>query len=399
MHTRRPGTPRTIRRTLCGSRELAAATILLAIVLTMTIAGCGAPGEPQPPIPPTPVAVADLIARQVGDAVVLTFTIPGRGTLGEKLKDVPTFEVLRGSLKADGTVDTKSFRVVDTVPGSLVGNYLQQGKVQFSDPVAPDDANRLSGQTLVYEVRTRVSIKKTSDPSNDARVVFHAVPTAIDSLTAEVTAKGVSLKWSPPRSAAGSGEPVNVTEYHVYRGEFDPAAAASVTSVKDLAHVTWKSPLVQIATATSPEYLDSGFDYGKTYAYVVRSLIVVQDSPIESGDSVPAIVTPKDTFPPDAPQGLVATAISGQTPGSFAVELSWSINVESDFAGYRVYRSETEGSRGPLLTQELLLTPTYRDATVSPGQHYWYTVTAVDRAGNESAESAAVAVEVPEASQ
>ena len=363
------------------------------------MAGCGAPGEPQPPIPPTPVAITDLIARQVGDAVVLTFTIPGRGTLGEKLKDVPTFEVLRGSLKADGTVNAKSFRVVDTVPGALVANYLQQGKVQFSDPIAADDASKLSGQTLVYEVRTGVSTKKTSDPSNHARVVFHAVPPAINSLTAEVTAKGISLNWSPPKGAAGSAESASVTEYHIYRGELDAATAASVASVKDLAHVAWKSPLVQIATATLPEYLDSGFDYGKTYAYVVRSLIVVQGSPIESGDSAPAVVTPKDTFPPEAPQGLVATAISGQASGSFAVELSWSINVEADLAGYRVYRSETEGSRGQLLTPELLLTPTYRDATVRPGQHYWYTVTAVDHAGNESAESAAVAVEIPEASQ
>jgi len=33
---------------------------------------------------------------------------------------------------------------------------------------------------------------------------------------------------------------------------------------------------------------------------------------------------------------------------------------------------------------------------VSGGQRYWYTVTAVDRAGNESAPSAAVIVEIPQ---
>jgi hypothetical protein len=329
--------------------------------------------------------------------VILTFTIPGRGTLGEKLPDVPTFEVLRGTLKPDGSVDQKSFRVVDTVPGSLVTNYLQQGKVLFTDPVAPDDARKRSGQTLVYEVRTRVTSKKTSDPSNDARVVFYAVPAAIDSLTAEVTAKGISLKWSAPKSAPGAGEPAAVTEYHVYRGEPDPAASVSIP--KNAPQMTWKSPLVQIATVTSPEYLDSGFDYGKTYAYVVRSLIVAEGSPIESSDSAAAIVTPKDTFPPEAPQGLAATAIPGQTAGSFAVELSWAINVEADLAGYRVYRGETEGSRGQLLTTELLPTPTYRDESVHAGQHYWYTVTAVDRAGNESTDSGPVAVEIPQANQ
>src|SRR5277367_5182611 len=156
MNTRRPGTPRTNRRTLCWNREFAAATILLAL----TVAGCGAPGEPQPPIAPTPVAVTDLVAHQAGDAVVLTFSMPGRDMLGEKLKDVPTFEVLRGGLKADGTVDAKSFRVVDTVPGALVSNYLQLGKVQFTDPVPPDETRDHPGKTLVYEVRTRVTDKK-----------------------------------------------------------------------------------------------------------------------------------------------------------------------------------------------------------------------------------------------
>jgi len=362
----------------------------------MIVSGCGAPGEPQPPIPPTPAAVTDLDARQAGDAVVLTFSMPGHGILGEKLENAPAFEVLRGGLKSDGTVDAKSFRVVDTVPGSLVANYLQQGRVKFTDPVPPGETRKYPGQTLVYKVRTRVTDKKTSEPSNDAQVVFHAVPAAIDSLVAEVTAKGISLKWSAPKLTSGGEELGSVTEYHVYRGELDPA---SVAAAKELSHVTWKSPLVQIANVTSPEYLDRGFDYGKTYAYIVRSLILAQGSPVESSDSAAAILTPKDTFPPEAPQTLVAAVVPGTTTGAYVVELSWSINVEADMAGYRVYRSETEGSRGQLLTSELLPTSTHRDTSVREGQRYWYTVTAVDRAGNESADSLAVAVEIPQPSR
>jgi fibronectin type 3 domain-containing protein len=112
-----------------------------------------------------------------------------------------------------------------------------------------------------------------------------------------------------------------------------------------------------------------------------------------------AIVTPKDTFPPAAPQAIVAVIQPGATAGSVAVELSWSINVESDLAGYRVYRSEQEGVRGVLLTPELLPSPAYRDNSVQLGQHYWYTATAVDRSGNESAPSLAVAVEVAQPSR
>jgi fibronectin type 3 domain-containing protein len=76
------------------------------------------------------------------------------------------------------------------------------------------------------------------------------------------------------------------------------------------------------------------------------------------------------------------------------VDLSWSINLETDLAGYRVYRSEQAGTPGELLTPELLLTPAYRDTSVKSGQKYWYSVTAVDRSGNESAPSVQTAVEV-----
>jgi len=46
-----------------------------------------------------------------------------------------------------------------------------------------------------------------------------------------------------------------------------------------------------------------------------------------------------------------------------------------------------------------LPSPAYRDTSVQSGQHYWYTVTAVDQAGNESARSQAVAVDVAQPSR
>jgi fibronectin type 3 domain-containing protein len=39
------------------------------------------------------------------------------------------------------------------------------------------------------------------------------------------------------------------------------------------------------------------------------------------------------------------------------------------------------------LQLQLLLSPAYRDVSVQPGHRYWYVVTAVDRAGNESGPS------------
>ncbi|MGA2300337.1 MAG: fibronectin type III domain-containing protein [Candidatus Acidiferrum sp.] len=368
----------------------------LLVLVLLVASGCGAPGEPLPPSPPIPAAISDLAAEQAGDAVLLTFTMPKKSVRGESLKEVPTLEVLRGALKADGTPDAKSFRVVDTVPGSLIANYTQQGKVEFRDPVPAGEIKEHAGETVVYRVRTRVSDKKTSVDSKDVSLRLYAVPARIESLDARLTERGVQLKWAAPDKTSG-GEPLGqIQEFHVYRGELD--AASAVAAAKDLGQAVWKSRPLQLTATTAPEFLDMGFDYGKTYAYLVRSVVVADGVQRESGDSQAAVVTPRDIFPPAAPQGIVAAVIPGSSAGSLVVDLSWSINVETDLAGYRLYRSEQEGTQGQLLSPDLLPTPAYRDNSVSSGKRYWYTVTAVDRAGNESASSAAVAVDVTQPS-
>jgi hypothetical protein len=389
----RPGTPFGLQ--IRPAQSVPIFYFLFSIFLLA--AGCGAPGEPQPPTPPVPQGISDLTAKQAGDGVLLTFTMPGKSTLGDRLQQVPTFEVLRGVVRADGTPDPKSFRVVDTVPGVLVARYSQRGQVQFIDPVAPTDPQLRSGQLFVYRVRTLFSAKHPSPESKDVTLQLYPVAERLSALGSTVTEQGIELKWAAPTHTS-TGEPLSsVQEYHVYRGELDPATASAAAG--DSLQAKWKSPLLQLGATSTADYRDSGFDYGKTYAYLVRTVIASPAGALESSDSPLAIVTPKDTFPPAAPQGIVAAIQPGATPGSVAVELSWSINVESDLAGYRVYRSQQDGERGVLLTPDLLPSPAYRDNSVQSGQRYWYTVTAVDRAGNESAPSLVVAVDVAQPSR
>jgi hypothetical protein len=388
--------PKVARR--AGPKEPSPySSILFFLLLVLLVAGgCGAPGEPLPPSPPIPTAINDLTAQQAGDAVLLTFTMPRKSVRGESLKEMPTLEVLRGSLKADGTTDAKSFRVVDTVPGSLIGNYVQQGKVEFHDPVSAVQIKEHAGELVVYRVRTRVSDRKTSADSKEASLRLYAVPSRIESLDLRVTEGGIQLKWAVPDKTSG-GEPLSqIQEFHVYRGELNGTSAQAAS--KDLGQAVWNSRLLQLAATTTAEFLDTGFDYGKTYAYLVRSVVLADGVQRESGDSQAAVVTPRDTFPPATPQGIVAAVIPGSSAGSLVVDLSWSINVEVDLAGYRLYRSEQEGTPGQLLSPDLLPTPAYRDNSVLPGKRYWYTVTAVDRAGNESVPSAAVGVDVTQPS-
>ncbi len=347
----------------------------------------------MPPSPPIPVAVSDLQARQLGDAVLLTFSLPRKSTLGLRLTETPTLEVWRGGLRPDGTPNPRSFHLVDTVPGTILNGYIQEGKVSFPDPVQPEELRARTGETALYRVRTRVSERKASADSNEVAVDLYPVPQRIDVLVPQVTEKSIQLKWTPPTSTSAGAQLPPIQEFHVYRGELDPASASAAE--KDLHAAVWKLPLVQIGVTTAQEYQDSGFDFGNTYAYVVRSVISEGGNLLESGDSRPAILTPKDIFPPAPPQDVVAAVLPGASAGSFMVDLSWTINLETDMAGYRVYRSESENTRGQLVTPELLPTPSFRDTTVLPGHRYWYTVTAVDRAANESAPSAVTLAELP----
>ena len=137
----------------------------------------------------------------------------------------------------------------------------------------------------------------------------------------------------------------------------------------------------RLAESDKPEYVDTTVDFGSPYRYFVQALVgELRQS--EISDIVG--VTPVDTFPPAVPAGLMAVA------GVNSIELAWQRNTEDDFAGYQVYRSTDGGA--PERIAGPIDAPTFSDRTVEIGKKYSYTVTAIDRTGNESARSAAAEV-------
>src|SRR5262249_48108741 len=340
--------------------------------------GRGPPG-PRPPQPPRiTAAISDLTARQSGDGALLTMTLPTRTVTNERLTEPPAVEIFRGTLKPDGKPDDKSFRLVYTLPGALLDTFSNEKHVQFKDPIAPAETKAHPGAVFAYRVRTRAAKKRDSADSNTVLVKIFPVPERVSSLETKVTEPAIELNWAAPQKTSGGDALEQLTGYRVFRGEIDTSSAEATS--KDISQAKWKSPLTLLAPAAETSYRDTQFEFGKTYVYVVRAVALAGGGPVESNDSAAAVVTARDTFPPAAPATVVAAVTT--PPGSAPeVELSWSINLEPDLAGYHVYRSDRQDARGQLLTQELLPAPAYRDMSVQQGHQYWYSVTAVDRAG------------------
>jgi fibronectin type 3 domain-containing protein len=78
-----------------------------------------------------------------------------------------------------------------------------------------------------------------------------------------------------------------------------------------------------------------------------------------------------------------------------SVALNWVASASTGVTGYNVYRGTQTGGPYSKVTATPVATTSYTDSTVTAGATYFYVVTAVDSAGNESAFSSEVSATIP----
>lgn len=197
----------------------------------------------------------------------------------------------------------------------------------------------------------------------------------------------VTILWDPPPSRTDEVPGVQYNVYAANANAAGPVAPAGAANAAPVAKGTPPPPLpLNPLPIDATSFTKPGADADKEQCFVVRSVAAVGVPPaipaiIESDPSAQICVTPKDTFPPDAPKSLAAVASAG------VINLIWDANVEADLAGYLVLRGDAPGATLQPLMREPIKDTRYGDRTAKPGVRYVYAIIAVDKAGNRSAPS------------
>ena len=243
----------------------------------------------------------------------------------------------------------------------------------YTDQLSPSLELRSPTSNFSYAVSVLNSYGRSAGLSNQVQVPAAPTLPPPANLTAHLSASGAELTWNAV--PVSPNVPAIKYEYRIYRR--DVATSHDVVAGE-----------VPVSSDPQPSFLDTGFEWEKTYDYRVTVVTVVNrpEGPeqVEGDDSSSVRVVARDVFPPATPTGLQAV-FSGPGQKPF-IDLIWAGNSESDLAGYNVYRRDA-GSEPVKINSELVKTPAFRDTNVFPGHEYSYSISAVDARGNESSRS------------
>jgi len=335
---------------------------------------CGVQGPPQPPRIEVPERIADVSVHQVGQRLEIGFTLPQQAQDGERLTKPLEIELLRARLTPDANLPkSPPLSLWISLEPNQWARYANERRVTYPAAFSEVEFKSWRGQNAIIAVRTLTrGIRHRpveSEVSNLARLRVLDVSRPVEHLESKVTENSIVLEWQPPAKTLEGLDVKFLDGYRVYRS------------------TTGKPGSFQLLGENKePTYLDSDFEFGRTYSYEVGAVFKDGGTTAESEPSQPYQVTPRDIFPPAPPTGLTGLYTNG------AVELVWDVNAEKDLAGYYVYRHE-DGEQPRRLSKAPLPTPILRDASVQPGHTYFYQVTAVDLSNNESRPCPEVEVE------
>jgi len=364
------------------------AKLMLLLSGTAALVSCGVPGIPKPPSLDLPQPVTDLRAVRKGDSVYLDWTVPTETTDRLAVRHPGPTRICRSLNAAIGECANPAGEVPAPQRPGTDPRQTKSAKASatmranYTDRLPPTLLVENSGARIFYAVSVLNSKGRTAGISNVVSVpAIPALPPPSD-FRAQVAPEGVILSWT--KIPLGTETPGLRYIYRVYRR---PEGGNTDTVVGE----------VPLDASSATELVDHSFEWEQTYLYraTVVTLIHEEGKPETQfeGDDSPAVrVFAHDVFPPAVPTGLQAVFSGvGQQP---FIDLIWAPDTDADLAGYNVFRHEA-GAEPVKINAALVKMPAFRDMNVAFGRTYFYSVSAVDIRGNESARSQEASEAVP----
>jgi hypothetical protein len=353
--------------------------LLLVLAVLLLFTACGSIRPPEPPSLDLPKPPSDLRGTRKGSKVLLTWTVPTVTTDRQTAHSFGPTRICRG-LQAELT---KCGTPVGQEPPLPTAGKSSSQKLtgSYTDELSPGQTDNATG-FAIYAIEVLNADGRGAGLSNQVHASLAPTLLPPRDFSARVTAQGVVLTWTSDTPMANSQSVHYV--YCVYRRleksqQQILAGEVSIDSKHDFS------------------LTDSSFEWEKTYEYHAEAVTVIAEPNkpeirVEGDDTPEVEVFVDDVFPPAVPTGLQAV-FSGPGQQPF-IDLIWAPDTDADLDGYNVYRHE-EGARAVKLNAGLVKTPSYRDTTVTSGNHYFYSVSAVDLRGNESGYSDEASESVP----
>jgi predicted small lipoprotein YifL len=347
----------------------------IVALFILSAVSCGKKGPLLPPLVKIPQSPEEVKAVQRGNEILLTWKNPQAYKDGSPLSCVSEVEIWlfkekqkneekRESLKKEDFEKTAERiyviaedKFLDYLPagGSESPEFLYHYFLKEGD---------FALERFIFGLRVKDQRGKTSEFSSLAAVEPRILPFPPENVRVSVHEEGIEVLWSQPEKKVDQSAPSEIKGYNIYRSEGENRAMR-----------------INPDLVGEEKFNDKDFRFGVEYRYFIRASLTDSAPFLESSDSEVAEVLAEDTFAPDPPLGLMAVA------GREFISLSWESSQERDLEGYRVWRKEEGEEDFTLLTPQPIQETTYSDTAVEKNRRYYYAITALDTAGNESPRS------------
>ena len=370
---------------------------VLFLVMVLFSLSCGKKGPLKLEPDQIPKAVENFELFQVGNKIKLQWDFPpelaGKKKMDLEFANIKKIhiyysqkEILGGKfrkkaallrkLKPEELSEVKEFSALRLLEKEKSKSNQESVRENLSFFVEiPFELKTLDKKTHFFGVQYYYGKKKS--PISEIAFIRTLIPVKpVTGLQVTRENKMIRLKWERPREDAANNMVTNVAGYTVYRKiERVKDEDKSEGSEKEAVPVKESGfKKINDGNVLIEYYEDTDTGVNGNYSYYVSTVI---SNKIESEPSETVSIQVSDVYPPDVPANLVTFKAQDH------MFLSWKEVTDLDLSHYRIYRRSPPVKEFQLIADNITANY-YKDKDIKKGVVYIYSVTAVDKKGNES---------------